>query len=164
MDWWESSNAVEQCEIPEEEVFSLTAGPVLMCFQSGLVIGADSDPAQNSVIIWVEKDDTGYTTNEPLENDPELYAISALDKQYSNSYWGRIVGQKISMVNIIKRDPQNALLAELPNEVGVEIVMDNGEKFILSHGLHNNSDDFSVITDSYIDQKLLKSLRRENML
>ena len=68
------------------------------------------------------------------------------------------------MVNIIKRDPQNALLAELPNVVGVEIVMDNGEKFILSHGLHNNSDDFSVITDLYIDRRLLESLRRENML
>ena len=164
MDWWESSDAVEQREIPEEDVFSLTAGPVLMYFQSGLVIGSASDPAQNSVIIWVEKDDTGYTTNESLENDPELYAISALDKQYSNSYWGRIVGQKIRMVNIIKCDPQNALLAEFPNKVGVEIVMDNREKFILSHGLHNNSDDFSVIPDSYIDRRLSESLRRENML
>lgn len=137
--WWEGSDALEQCEIEEEDVFSLTAGPVLMYFQSGLVIGAASDPSQNSVITWVEKDDIGYTTNEPLENDPELYAISALDKQYSNSYWSRIVGQKIRMVNIIKRDPQNALLAELPNVVGVEIVMDNGEKFILSHGLHNSN-------------------------
>ncbi|RRJ67452.1 hypothetical protein EHV15_06945 [Paenibacillus oralis] len=115
-----------------------------MYFQSGLVIGAASDPSQNSVILWVERDDTGYITKEPIENDPELYAISALDKQYSNSYWTQIVGQKIRMVNIIKRNPQNALLAELPNEVGVEIVMDNGEKFILSYGLHNNSDDFSV--------------------
>ncbi|MCM3703366.1 hypothetical protein [Paenibacillus macerans] len=162
--WWESSDAIEQCEIPEEDVFSLTAGPVLMYFQSGLVIGAASAPSQNSVNIWVEKDDTGYITDEPIENDTELYAISALDKQYSNSYWSQIVGQKIRMVNIIKRDPQNALLTELPNEVGVEIVMDNGEKFILSHGLHNNSDDFSVITDSYIDRGLLESLRRENML
>ncbi|GGF81101.1 hypothetical protein GCM10010912_27760 [Paenibacillus albidus] len=157
--WWESSDAMEQCEIAEEDVFSLTAGPVLMYFQSGLVIGAASDPAQNSVIIWIEKDDTGYITDEPIENDTELYSISALDKQYSNSDWNQIVGQRISMVNIIKREPHNALLAELPNEVGIEMVMENEKKFIMSHGLHNNSDDFSVITESYIDRKLLQNLR-----
>lgn len=141
---------MEQCEIAEEEVFSLTAGPVLMYFQSGLVIGATSD--------------TGYITDEPIENDTELYSISALDKQYSNSYWGQIVGHSIKTVSIIKRDPQNALLAELPNEVGVEMVMDNGKKFILSHGLHNNADDFSVITESYIDRSLLENLRWVNVI
>ncbi|MDR6725223.1 MULTISPECIES: hypothetical protein [Paenibacillus] len=156
--WWESSEAMEQCEIAHEDVFSLTAGPVLLYFQSGLVLGAASDPAQNSVVIWVERNDTGYVTEEPTENDTDLYTISALDNQYSNSYWSQIVGQNIKMINIIKRDPQNALLAELQNEVGVELVMDNGEKFILSHGLHNNSDDFSVITESYIDRRLLANL------
>ncbi|MNI93354.1 hypothetical protein D3C73_1512920 [compost metagenome] len=68
------------------------------------------------------------------------------------------------MIDIIKRDPQNALLAELQNEVGVELVMDNGDKFILSHGLHNNSDDFSVITESYIDRRLLENLRWVNVV
>ncbi|VTR19266.1 Uncharacterised protein [Actinobacillus pleuropneumoniae] len=162
--WWESSAAMEQCEIEQEDVFSLTAGPLLMYFQSGLVIGVASDPSQNSVIIWVEKDDTGYITVDSIESDAELYPINALDKQYSNSYWSQIVGQKLMQVNIIKRDPQNALLAELPNEVGVEMIMDNGNKIILSHGLHNNSDDFSVIEESYIDRRLLESLRWVNMI
>ncbi|MOA11515.1 hypothetical protein D3C78_1314610 [compost metagenome] len=162
--WWESSDAMEQCGIAQEDVFSLTAGPVLLYFQSGLVVGAASDPAQNSVVVWVERDDTGYVTDEPTEKDTDLYTINALDNQYSNSYWSQIVGQNIKMINIIKRDPQNALLAELQNEVGVELVMDNGDKFILSHGLHNNSDDFSVITESYIDRRLLENLRWVNVV
>lgn len=57
--WWESHEAMVQCGIAEEDVFSLTAGHVLMYFHSGLVIRAASDPERNSVLIWVERDDTG---------------------------------------------------------------------------------------------------------
>jgi hypothetical protein len=162
--WWESSVAMEKCGITQEDVFSLTAGPVLMYFESGLVLGAASDPAQNSVIVWLEKDNTGFVTDEPTETDAELFPISALDTHYSNPHWNKVVGQRINNIHIIKRDPQNALFAELQNEVGLEIVMDNGEKFILSHGLHDNSDDFSVIPKSYIDSSILDNLKSINAI
>ncbi|GIO86795.1 hypothetical protein J25TS5_37270 [Paenibacillus faecis] len=157
--WWEGKEAMEQCEIAQNEVFSLTAGPLLLYFQSGLVVGAASDPSRNSVIIWVEKDDTGYVKSEPVENDTDLYPIDAEDKTYSSPYWIQIVGQSIKEINIIKRDPYNALFEELPNEVGLEIVMENDMKFILSHGLHNDSDDFSVITASQIEIDILENLK-----
>jgi len=162
--WWESHEAMVQCGITEGDVFSLTAGPVLMYFHSGLVIGAASDPAQNSVLIWVERNDTDYVSDDPIETDTDLFSINALDKQYSSSYWRQIVGHRIEEISIIKSIPQNALLAELANEVGVEFVMDNGNKFIMSHGLHNSSDDFSVITESCIDRRLLENLRWVNVL
>ncbi|PSJ59038.1 hypothetical protein C7J99_31960 [Brevibacillus brevis] len=150
---------MEQCEIAQDEVFSLTAGPLLLYFESGLVIGAASDPSRNSVILWVEKDDTGYIKDESIENDTDLYPIDAEDKIYSSPYWGQIVGQNIKEINIIKRDPQNALFEELPNEVGLEIVMENDMKFILSHGLHDDSDDFSVLTTSQLEVDLIASLK-----
>ncbi|BFH64639.1 MULTISPECIES: hypothetical protein [Paenibacillaceae] len=157
--WWESEESMEQCEIAQDEVFSLTAGPLLLYFESGLVIGAASDPSRNSVILWVEKDDTGYIKDESIENDTDLYPIDAEDKIYSSPYWGQIVGQNIKEINIIKRDPQNALFEELPNEVGLEIVMENDMKFILSHGLHDDSDDFSVLTTSQLEVDLIASLK-----
>lgn len=157
--WWESKESMEQCEIAQDEVFSLTAGPLLLYFESGLVIGAASDPSRNSVILWVEKDDTGYIKDESIENDTDLYPIDAEDKIYSSPYWVQIVGQNIKEINIIKRDPQNALFEELPNEVGLEIVMENDMKFILSHGLHDDSDDFSVLTTSQLEVDLIASLK-----
>ncbi|CAI8891029.1 hypothetical protein EMIT07CA2_30302 [Brevibacillus sp. IT-7CA2] len=157
--WWESEEAMEQCEIAQNEVFSLTAGPLLLYFELGLVVGAASDPSRSSVIIWVEKDDTGYIKNDSVENDTDLYPINAEDNIYSSPYWIQIVGQDIKEINIIKRDPYNALFEELPNEVGLEIVMENDMKFILSHGLHNDSDDFSVITTSQIEVDIIENLK-----
>lgn len=157
--WWESEESAEQCEITQGEVFSLTAGPLLLYFESGLVIGASSNPSLNSIVLWVEKDKTGYRKDEPIEIDTELYPVDAEDKIYSTPYWAQIVGQKIKKVNIIKRDPYNALYEELPNEVGLEIVMENDTKFILSHGLHDDSDDFSVLTTSQLEVDLLPSLK-----
>ncbi|UIO43743.1 hypothetical protein LOY85_06205, partial [Brevibacillus brevis] len=85
--------------------------------------------------------------------------IDAVDYTYSNPYWIQVVGQHIKAISIIKRDPQNVLFEELPNEVGVEIVMENEMKFILSHGLHNNSDDFSVIAPSQLEISIIANLR-----
>lgn len=157
--WWESEESAEQCEIAQDEVFSLTYGPLLLYFESGLVIGVASNPSKNSIVLWVEKDNTGYIKDEAIENDTELYPIDAEDKIYSTSYWAQIVGQKIKKLNIIERDPYNALYEELPNEVGLEIVMENDTKFILSHGLHDDSDDFSVLTTSQLEVDILTSLK-----
>lgn len=156
--WWENEEAMEHCEIEPDEVFSLTAGPLLLYFESGLVIGAASEPSRNSVVVWIEKDETGYMKYDSIEQDTDLYPIDAVDNTYSNPYWIQIVGQHIKEISIIKRDPQNVLFEELPNEVGVEIVMENELKFILSHGLHNDSDDFSVIAPSQLEISIIANL------
>lgn len=149
--WWEGSEAMEQCEIEADEVFSLTTGPLLLYLGSGLVVGAASDPSRNSVTLWVEKDEAGYISNEPIELDSDLYPIDAQDKIYSNSFWDQIIGHKIKEIDIYQCDPYNSLYIDLPNEVGVVITMENDKKFILSHGLHDDSDTFSVLPETFLD-------------
>ncbi|HEX9061480.1 MAG TPA: hypothetical protein VF941_14965 [Clostridia bacterium] len=157
--WWQASEAVEQCSISAEEVFSLTAGPILLYFESGIVLGGASNPSENSVIIWAEKDGDTYTSEEAIENDPELWGIDAVDEKYSSDFWRKVIGKHIVDFSIIKREPQNAKYIDLPNEVGLMLVTEDNEKFILSHGLHDNSDDFSVITESQIDEGIVSKLQ-----
>lgn len=68
-------------QIEADEVFSLTAGPLLLYLDSGFVIGSASDPSRNSVTIWIEKDEHGNISDEPVELDAELYPIDARDKR-----------------------------------------------------------------------------------
>lgn len=160
--WLKGDEAVEEYGIKSNDVFSLTAGPILLYFQSGMIIGASSDPSQNSVVLWVEKDGHGYVTNELIEEDAELYSINSKDIVYSSTFWSQLEGQQIKKISIIRCKPKNAKFASLPNEVGLLLTMSNGVSFILSHGLHDNSDDFSVITENDIDKRLVEDLNIKN--
>jgi hypothetical protein len=159
--WFSAEKSATECEIECSEVFSLTAGPVLLYFDSGLVIGAGSRPSENTVHIWVERNEVGNIAkdrDEPLELDKELFPIEATDQKYSNFFWSQIIGKKIVKTTILKEKPRTVLYENLPNEVGLLITMETGDEFILSHGLHDESDDFSVIQKSQIDRKLLKGI------
>lgn len=156
--WLTCDEVIEEYGVKPQDIFSLTAGPLLLYFKSGMVIGASSNPAKNSVILWVERDGQGYVTSELTEEDSELYSICANDGVYSNVFWSQLQGQKVSEINIIRCIPKREMFSCLPNEVGLLFKMSNGKNFILSHGLHDNSDDFSVIEESQIDKRLLVSL------
>lgn len=156
--WLKGSEAVEEYGIEPKDVFSLTAGPILLYFKSGMIIGASSEPSKNSVVLWVERDDKGYIAKELIEKDSELYPIDSKDIEYSNTFWSQLEGQRVERFSIIRCTPKNAKFECIPNEVGLLIKMSNGIKFILSHGLHDNSDDFSVITENQIDERLIESL------
>jgi hypothetical protein len=68
----------------------------------------------------------------------------------SNSFWDQIVGRKIKDIHIYKCKPYNSLYFDLPNEFGVGITMENDKKFILSHGLHDDSDTFSILPEPFL--------------
>ena len=154
--WYSEGEAIKEYKISKEEVFSLTAGPILIYFEDGLVIGASSNPSLNSVVIWVEKNEDNDCSDELIENDNELFPIDAKNQR---NFWSCLLGQSIVALNIIKRNTNNPKMTELPNEVGLFILMSNGYKFILSHGLHDNSDDFSVIQEKQINEELLHQLK-----
>ena len=149
--WWSLSDSIKECNIKESDVFSLTAGPIELCFSSGLTIGGTSDPSKNSVLIWQESFDNGQPAVEDLmRKDKEIHPIFAKDQ----GDWCNMLGGKIDKYYIISREPVNSIMAELANEVGLLIKLDNGYGFILSHGLHDVSDDFSVIKKDNISKKI----------
>jgi hypothetical protein len=159
--WIPGSQAVEDYQIQHSQVFSLTAGPLIVHFDSDLVIGFSSNPSIGSIILWVEKNEIGEVKQELTEFNNDLFNIDANDIKYSCSFWASLIGQKISSTKILKRKPQNSLYEELPNEVGLVITTESEDHFIASHGLHDNSDDFSIIEKSQIDVKIIEEIFSE---
>lgn len=149
--WWAPAEAERQCKVPMSDLFSLTAGPAAIEFDSGLILGIASDPAQDSVIVWIEKNEAGQEiASTPLSSDNDLHPISASDPIFANRFWHQVIGAKVVSISILVRKTQSARLAELPNEVGLSFLLDSGEKVIATHGLHDDSDDFSIISDRSI--------------
>ncbi|MEH1827808.1 MAG: hypothetical protein V7L22_21160 [Nostoc sp.] len=163
--WEPPDREVSEYGIEAKDVFSLAPGPLIMSFDSGLVIGYGNQPSKNSVTIWIEKNEAGETIEELTEEDKELYPVDARDAVYSNNFWARFVGQRISNITILKRSYSSALYADIANEIGLLFEVEDGSRFIASHGLHDDSDDFSVIQESQIDNEIRNQiqglLRRE---
>lgn len=153
--WYSTEEAISECGISDGDVFSLTAGPVLLFFDTGLALGASSNPELNSIVLWVERNEDGEAVDEPIETDDELFPIEAANQQKK---WSSLLHQEIISFKIIHRASPSAKLKELPGEVGLLIKMSDGNEFILSHGLHDNSDDFSIIKNEQIDKDVLKEL------
>ncbi|MEW8693491.1 MAG: hypothetical protein AB2535_20850 [Candidatus Thiodiazotropha endolucinida] len=153
--WLPEDEAVDEYGIDRDEVFSLTSGPLLMCFASGLAVGFSSDPSKNSIVLWVEKNENGESIDELAEDDEELFSIDAKEQRL---YWSDFLNKKISATQVVHRKAGSAKMAELTNEVGLIIVFEDGSEFVLSHGLHDNSDDFSVISREQISNEVVSQL------
>ncbi|MEH2259166.1 MAG: hypothetical protein V7K60_23905 [Nostoc sp.] len=59
--WEPPDRKVSECGIEAKDIFSLTPRPLIMSFNSGLVIGYGSQPSKNSVTIWIGKNEAGET-------------------------------------------------------------------------------------------------------
>lgn len=153
--WLPADEAVDEYEIAKDQVFSLTTGPLLMYFSSGLTVGFSSDPSKNSIVLWVEKNEDGESIEELSENDEELFPIDAKTQPL---YWECFLSKRISSLRIIRRKASTAKLAELANEVGLNVIFEDGSELLLSHGLHDNSDDFSVIRKEQITEDIVSQL------
>ena len=138
--------AVESDHRPDQ-VFSRTAGPLLITLQSGVVIGVASQPSLISVTLWLEE--PSHTSS-----DPELHAIEADDPQFSEPGFAQMLGKRVAAVAILTRDPENAKWESCPREAGVLLTFDGAPELILSHGLHDNSDDFSVLMRKDVNPSL----------
>jgi hypothetical protein len=136
---WSPKEAVAREDgLRPELVFSRTAGPLVIVLESGLTIGAASQPSLISVTMWLDRPPRTST-------DPELHPIEADDPTFSESGFAQMLGKRVRTVTILKRDPENAKWEGRPREAGVVLGFDGAPELILSHGLHNNSDDFSVL-------------------
>lgn len=150
--WWAPEEAQHECDLAaSEDVFTLTAGPAAIAFDSGVVIGVASDPSMNSVAVWVEQDEEGnLMRSDPLSSEEELHTISARDSKFATAFWHQVIGARVDAVSILVRRPSSARLKELSNEVGLCFSLDSGAKIVAAHGLHNDSDDFVLISERLI--------------
>lgn len=145
--WWPASEVAAQCNIEDRFAFSLTAGPLAVYFEGGIILGLSSDPSLNSVIIWDEAARNASQDPISLDRDEELFAISE-SGSFSTVFWKQLIGCCVIGVTILKRGQMNAKELQRPSEVGLRFNLSEGRNFIVSHGLHDSSDDFSVLEES----------------
>lgn len=152
--WLLASQAMEEWSIPASLVFRLTSGPLLLTLESGLTVGFASLPEKTSVTVWLEKaDENDQKYGVISEDSSDLFPVEACDSNYSEASICQLVGKQITSIQIIKKVPENLLVAQTPCEAGLIIGFENGDELVLSHGLHNNSDDFAII----FRQEILRS-------
>ncbi|RYX92424.1 MAG: hypothetical protein EOO28_22065 [Comamonadaceae bacterium] len=149
--WWAKEDIAATTGVGKPESFSLTAGPLAVQFEDGSILGVSSDPGTNSVVVWLDRFIGQVDTTQTLNEDSELFAIQANDKAHSMPYWAHFLGRTLCGFSIIKITDMNAKQASLPSERGLCFHFGAGDRFIAAHGLHDGSDDFSVIVDAQID-------------
>ena len=156
--WWPANDVAAECNLLDEQAFALTAGPLGIVFEDGRIVGLASDPAMNSVVVWDEGARRSTSSNVALDQDEELFPISVQDEAHTTPFWRQVVGNTLVQLTILKRRTMSAKESELPSELGLRFQLQNGLSFIASHGLHNGSDDFSVLEESQLAQVELEEL------
>lgn len=58
----------------------MTAGPLTVYLEGGVIIGLSSDPSLNSVIVWDEAKRDVSEVNNSLKRGDELFAITESEK------------------------------------------------------------------------------------
>ena len=154
--WLPAPEAAAEYGLRADELFWRTAGPLVMSFARGLVVGASSDPAQGSIVLWVERNEAGVAIPDATADDNELYPIDAVG---SGAYLGGLLGRSVMTAEILRTTPTGVRQAELPNEAGLLLLFDGSEDLVLGHGLHDGSDDFAVLRLSEIRAGLVPSVQ-----
>lgn len=157
--WWRKDEVANECHISKEQTFALTAGPLTVTFEDGSVLGVASDPSTNSVIVWLDNAHNQVYTDQPLCEDSDLFPILANDKIYSEPAWGKFIGCTLTRFSILKNTNMNVGEAAVPSELGLCFYFNDNEHFIASHGLHDSSDDFSVLIDNQINPVIRPTLK-----
>lgn len=147
--WWPAEEVAGQFGIRDEQVFSLTAGPLIVCFDDGAILGLASDPTLNSIIVWDEAARRTVDRSTSLDEDDELYPIPD-SVRFAGSGWQNFAGLALIGITILKRDQMSLKQQERPSEVGLRLEFKGGTFFVASHGLHDGSDDFSVLEESQL--------------
>ena len=151
--WWPAEESIVKANINNSnEVFSLTAGPLAIVFEDGYVVGVSSDPTLNSVVLWADEiDNKSLTSDESLREIEELFPVLNADSIYSKKFWADISQSIIVGYELLKYKNMNSIQLDRPSERGLRVLLNTGKSFILSHGMHDYSDDFSVIMDNQLD-------------
>lgn len=136
--WWPPEVAQQRLRIEPQEVFSLTCGPLVFEFDTGLVLGIASEPRLQSIIVWRHRD----------ADSKGLHPIHAAGPAFSNPFWRGLVGARVEKVSIFVRRGVTGKLALVPNEVGLCFELDCGVRVVGANGRVDASDDFVIISEA----------------
>ena len=150
--WWSVKQAAAECAIPETKAFSLTCGPLELEFDGSDILMLASDPGENSIVAWNDRD-------APSGDEEVDYLIPANDPTGSEPYWARLRNREVRYIEILKPSAPSPKVASRRSEVGVIFWLGGyGSNLIASHGLHDGSDDFSVLRRRDLSSKTCRSL------
>lgn len=158
--WLSPEAAAKEWGMPQSSVFRFTAGPLLITLESNLVLGFSSLPEKASITLWIEETEAGERDEATsILNDEELYPVDACDPVFSEPSICKLLNKRVISIKILKKEPENILLAQVPCEAGLLITFDDNTELVLSHGLHDNSDDFAIIYQQEILPNLSSNLQ-----
>lgn len=150
--WWSVKQAAAECDIPATKAFSLTCGPLELEFDGGDILMLASDPGENSIVAWSGRD-------APAREEEVDYPIPADDPTGSEPHWARLRNQEVRYIEILKPLAPSPKVASRRSEVGVIFWLGGwGSNLIASHGLHDGSDDFSVLRRRDLSSETCRSL------
>ena len=153
---------METSHAPPEQMFALLYGPLYITLDNGLIVGAGSDPSLASVVIGIEQHELGavspVSVKYPVRSSPAFHRVDVLDPVYSNDTMRSFLNKRIETFRLYERCPANASLAARPREAALVLVCEGNRELILSHGLHDDSDDFSVLTWDMVLPELVPQL------
>ena len=72
--------------------------------------------------------------------------------------WCAASRHRVERVTLLRRRPCNVLLARLPRDAALVIASDDGGPLMPSDGLHDGSDDLSVLVPRLVAPELLPEL------
>ncbi|WP_236207912.1 hypothetical protein [Pseudomonas tohonis] len=142
--WWPAEEFVSLFKIDGDELFSFTEGALLVYLVSGDVIGFASDESLNSIVVWLELEGGADTAESVVEKEEDLFPVCHNDERYSKGIWRGVSGRVIERIFLIRRKPPSVQYDDLPNEVGLMLILDDREKLLLCHNLCDKSNVFSV--------------------
>lgn len=144
--------------IPAELVFSHFSALLLLILSDDRRFGLQVDTELASVVI---KPFSGEEASDESAffNDAHYTAVDSGDAAYSEDKFAAALHSEITGVHIYTRSPKNAKLKTRPREAGLGLELANGTECIFSCGLHDGSDDFSVIFRSDIPAEVFVQLQ-----
>ena len=134
--WWPKQDVSAECSVPEDMVFSLTAGPLAILLEDGSIVGLSSDPSLNSVVVWQDQSiEGGYFNPSALNKDDELFPITNDDLEYTGKFWPELSGLSVIGLSVLRKRSMIVLECNRPSEIGLRFTLENGVQFIASHVL-----------------------------
>lgn len=147
--WLSPDEAMGELGIPARLVFRRSPGSLLVTTESGDTLGFGGSPATASVTVWRPRG-PGVPAARDMATDEPSYMIEASDPRYSDPSMHELLGRLVESVSILRRAPFNAKHAMLPREAAVVLGFQGGDELVLGHGLHNDSDDFAILSRNEI--------------
>ncbi|MGW8501504.1 hypothetical protein [Streptomyces sp. CLCI03] len=152
--WWPPAKAAEELELKPSAVFSRTAGPLLVTFDSGTVVGFASSSELHSVTVWLES-----SAGTPVEQDEGLHPVDGCDPVYSDTSTCHVRGRRLASMTLLHQRSDSVLMQQRPCQAGLLLTFDGGSELLLSHGLHDGSDSFAVIGRDDIASRIAPYVR-----